>query len=83
MNRKLQACRSQLVLLEDRAKALSPLAILKRGYTITRHLPENRVMTHVRNISLGDKVKVILAEGEMSCSVDRIAKDNEISKLLK
>ena len=83
MNRKLQACRSHLVLLEDRAKDLSPLAILKRGYTITRHLPENRVMTHVRNVSQGDEVKVILAEGEMSCSVDRISKDNEISNLLK
>lgn len=83
MNRKLQECRSHLALLEDRARDLSPLAILKRGYTITRHLPENRVMTHVRNISQGDKVKIILAEGEMSCFVDRISEDNEISKLLK
>jgi exodeoxyribonuclease VII large subunit len=83
MGRKLQACRSRLTLLEGRANSLSPLAILKRGYSITRHLPENRVLTNVRNLSQGDEVKVILAEGEMTCSIDHIIQDNEISKRVK
>jgi exodeoxyribonuclease VII large subunit len=65
-------------LLEKRIRDLSPLSILNRGYSITRRLPEKMVLTDVSGVNRGDRVQVILAEGELECRVEEVEPDKKI-----
>jgi exodeoxyribonuclease VII large subunit len=46
--------------------------VLGRGYSITRKLPEKRVLRSSSQVNKGDKVSVKLAEGELECLVEKI-----------
>ena len=59
-------------LLEKRMKDLSPLSILKRGYSITRKLPEKRVIRYASRVQKGDQFQVLLAEGELECRIEKL-----------
>ena len=65
-------------LLEKSIRDLSPLSILKRGYSITRRLPEKMVLRDVLGVNRGDRVQVILAEGELECRVEEVEPDKKI-----
>lgn len=56
---------------ENSAKleALSPLGILKRGYSITRSIPDRRVIMDPDSVQLAQEVEVRVAEGTLLCSV--------------
>ncbi len=51
--------------------ALSPLAILGRGYSITRRWPDLTVLRTASDVASGDAVHVRLASGELLCEVRR------------
>ncbi len=51
--------------------ALSPLAVLKRGYSIVRSLPEKRIITREKDVQHGDSLEVTLAEGQLKVTVDK------------
>jgi len=63
--------------LEKRIKDLSPLSILKRGYSITRKLPEKWVIRYASSVQKGDQVQVFLAEGELECRIEKLNLDQE------
>lgn len=46
-----------------RLQALSPQAVLKRGYSVTRTYPEGRVVAAASGIRAGQKIQTVLAEG--------------------
>ncbi|MFZ2538286.1 MAG: exodeoxyribonuclease VII large subunit [Oscillospiraceae bacterium] len=50
--------------------ALSPLKVLTRGYSIT--FADEKVITSVSNIALGDVVKTVLSDGEIISSITKI-----------
>lgn len=54
--------RKSLQGLTGKLDALSPLAILERGYSIC--LKEERVVRSVEDISVGDALKILLTDGE-------------------
>ena len=56
--------------------ALSPRAILNRGYTMTLKLPEESLVSSVSVIDKKEKLKIILKDGVVRCEVDEIMKDN-------
>jgi exodeoxyribonuclease VII large subunit len=60
--------------------AVSPLATLKRGYSITQKLPEGSTVDSVESVSKGDDVCVILKDGKMKCGIQEIKKTNDIFK---
>jgi len=60
-------------ILEKRIKDLGPMAILKRGYSIARKLPEKSILIEASSVKKGDRIEVLLAEGELECLVDRKA----------
>ena len=66
---EMQANRS---LLERRLNDLSPLSVLKRGYSITLKLPEKQVLKDVSGMGKGDQVQVLLGEGELECRVEKV-----------
>ncbi len=65
MRQTVQGCAQGL----DR---LSPLNVLKRGYSITRLLPSLRVVRESEMLSPGDRVNVRLSQGFITCSVEKI-----------
>jgi exodeoxyribonuclease VII large subunit len=62
-HRELDAARIRL-------ETLSPLAVLRRGYSITRTLPEGRVLLDPEGVLLGEQVEVRLALGRLVCRVE-------------
>ena len=55
--------------------ALSPLAILARGYSITRRLPEMRLLRKASEVAPGETVHVRLSSGELICEVRQLGED--------
>src|SRR5437867_2453260 len=55
--------------------ALSPLAILGRGYSITRRWPELTVLRAASAVAPGEVVHVRLAAGELLCEVQKTANE--------
>ena len=72
MNRLLEDGRIALSHLEKRIIDLSPLSILKRGYSITRKLPEKSVLRDALYAQKGDQVQVLLAKGELTCRIEKV-----------
>jgi exodeoxyribonuclease VII large subunit len=55
-----------------RLDALSPLNVLKRGYSITRTVPDLKVVRDAEQLASGDKIKVRLFKGELMCRVEEV-----------
>ncbi len=55
--------------------SLSPLAILKRGYSIARKLPEGLIVKEASLLSAGDEVGVKVSEGSFDARVLRIYRE--------
>ena len=49
--------------------AVSPLAVLGRGYSLTRLLPKRTVVHSAREVEIGSKVEIILADGVLQAKV--------------
>ncbi|NQT00341.1 MAG: exodeoxyribonuclease VII large subunit, partial [Candidatus Omnitrophica bacterium] len=58
--------------LIGKLKALSPLNILARGYSITFKLPEEEVITKAQLLKVGTKIKTTLSEGAFISKVEEI-----------
>jgi exodeoxyribonuclease VII large subunit len=51
--------------------ALNPLAVLERGFSVTRSLPSFSIVKDVVQVRVGEQVAVKVARGEMVCRVER------------
>jgi len=51
---------------------LSPLNVLKRGYSITLLLPSYQIVKQSTVLSPGDSVNVVLEKGDICCTVEKI-----------
>jgi exodeoxyribonuclease VII large subunit len=67
LNRK----RSKLRELEAKLHTLSPKAILARGYSITRTIPDATVVRDPLELSIGQDLEVMVAGGSFICTVKR------------
>ncbi|MGD8330138.1 MAG: exodeoxyribonuclease VII large subunit [Acidobacteriota bacterium] len=68
--RILQRRRARLAAVVARIEALSPLAVLGRGYSITRRAEDGVVVRCAGDVASGDRVTVRLAEDTLDCTVD-------------
>lgn len=57
--------------MRDRLDSLSPLSILKRGYSITRKVPEMRIIKDPAQVKAGDEINTILARGTINSLVKK------------
>jgi len=71
-----QAARMRRVAAEGRVRqlaakldALSPLAVLGRGYAVCWNEDRTSIIRSARAVGPGDGVRVTLAEGEIACRV--------------
>ncbi len=66
--RSIDRSRHQLSLAAGRLDSLSPLAVLERGYSLTR-TPSGAIVRSARDVAVGDDVRVVLHEGMLECQV--------------
>ena len=72
--RRFQECvrrsKNSLAELAGRLSALSPLAVLERGYAIAHKLPEERIVKSAAALQAGDLIRITFAEGQSFCRVE-------------
>ncbi|MBN2059002.1 MAG: exodeoxyribonuclease VII large subunit [Deltaproteobacteria bacterium] len=64
--------RLNIILFEEKLNDLSPVSVLKRGYSITRKLAGKEILKDVSNIDKGERVNVLLAHGNLDCRIEKI-----------
>ena len=57
--------------LTGRLNALNPAAVLDRGYSITRSLPDRSVITDEAAVVAGQLLEILLAKGRLTCRVEK------------
>jgi exodeoxyribonuclease VII large subunit len=75
----LALARQSLQAVADTLHTVSPLAILGRGYSITRRWPDMTLLRAASDVTRGDNVHVRLASGELICEVRRAGEDLQAS----
>ncbi|EKA7373745.1 exodeoxyribonuclease VII large subunit [Vibrio parahaemolyticus] len=68
MDRKLLTMRHQLAIAAEKLDTVSPLATLKRGYSITQ-TEQGKVVTSADDVKTGDLLVTRLANGEINSTV--------------
>ena len=61
--------RAKLMVAVASLDALSPLAVLKRGYALAQD-EDGRLLRDARRVRVGDAVRLRLAEGALRCRVE-------------
>src|SRR6185369_10370873 len=74
MEEQLDQGRSRLGLAAASLDALSPLAVLHRGYAIAQDA-NGKLVTDAANIAVGDRVDVRLAKGKLTTKVEKLSAD--------
>jgi exodeoxyribonuclease VII large subunit len=67
---RLQNERRRLAETAGGLHALSPLATLERGYSITRRLPGGEVLRDAYSTTAGEQLQILLARGSLVCRVE-------------
>ncbi|MDI3310192.1 MAG: exodeoxyribonuclease VII large subunit [Thermoanaerobacterium sp.] len=62
----------QYVSLIEKLNALSPLNVLKRGYTMTMDKDKINLVTKAKNISANDRIYLLFEDGEALCTVNEV-----------
>ena len=70
MFHRLQEQRSSLVKNSAILDAFNPMAILQRGYSITRRLPGRSIVRNAGSVKIDQQLEVILAEGKLRVTVN-------------
>ena len=55
--------------LTAKLEVLSPVAILTRGYSITRTIPDAKVVKNPQTVALNQDLEVMVAQGRLICRV--------------
>ncbi len=62
--------RQLLANLSATLDALSPLATLQRGFSITTRVKDNHILKDATQVNIGEKVRIQLTKGNLECTVD-------------
>lgn len=63
-----------LTSLGDNLNNLSPLSTVDRGYSILLNEKKSKTITDIDDVSIGDKVNILLSKGILKCTVDETQK---------
>ena len=65
--------RAELQALAGRLNALSPLAVLERGYAIAIGAKEGRAIVDSAEVAIGDELRITLHQGELGARVEEVS----------
>ena len=68
-NKTIEVKSTRLGELKARLETLSPNAILERGYSISRTIPDLKVVRNAKTVSINQDLEVVLAKGSLTCRV--------------
>lgn len=71
VTRRLGDAERDLYALAQRLNTLSPLATLERGYSISRKM-DGEVLISTEQTAVGDRIEVQLAHGHLACRVEEL-----------
>ncbi|PIE67686.1 MAG: exodeoxyribonuclease VII large subunit [Deltaproteobacteria bacterium] len=69
IRKKITDCGTQLEKSRSMLDALNPMAILQRGYSITRTCPEEKVVRSAERVKRGQALEVLLGRGRLTVRV--------------
>lgn len=78
----LNIIRERTVALIEKLEALSPLAVLSRGYSLSMLMPDEMIIKEAEKLKPGDLVKTILAKGVFLSKVEGVIKDEQRKRVL-
>ena len=61
-------------------EALNPMAILKRGYSITRTLPGRKIVSNAAQVKRHQSLEILLGGGKLSVKVDDVQHEGDNKK---
>jgi exodeoxyribonuclease VII large subunit len=67
--------RASYTTLVSRLQALNPAAVLSRGYSIARTIPDARIVRNAATVDVGQALEVILHQGRLRCRIERKTAD--------
>lgn len=73
--KKLEDLRMNVSLGRGRIESMNPLAVLERGYSITRKLPEGWIVRSAVEVQEGDPLSLKLGKGDVECRVEKVLID--------
>jgi exodeoxyribonuclease VII large subunit len=77
IRRRIAALREKLGAIAFRADALSPLAVLGRGYSVTSDAESGRVLTSAGETAVAKQIRTRLSVGSFVSRVESIETDTE------
>ena len=69
-NKLVANLQAKLQLYAGKLDALSPLATLHRGFSITTRKQDNKILQNSDDINIGDTLRIQLLKGNLECSVN-------------
>jgi exodeoxyribonuclease VII large subunit len=75
IRRRMDLDRRRLSEAATRLDALSPLAVLGRGYALARRESDGRIVRAAADVALGDRIELRLARGQIGAEVTRLEPD--------
>lgn len=72
MRQLLKLTRERASSLVQRLGALSPLAVLSRGYSLSMLMPNETIVKEAGKLKIGDLVRTVLAKGEFLSRVEEV-----------
>ena len=67
-----QKNKTKLIELTSKIEVLSPLSVLNRGYSISRFVLNNKIITDSAQVKLEDKLETILFKGRLISTVEKV-----------
>jgi exodeoxyribonuclease VII large subunit len=68
----MKSSRRQLETISARLDALNPLAVLKRGYSITERAADGRLVRSSADLQPGEEIRTRFAQGTATSRVEEI-----------
>lgn len=75
MKQSVESARGRLGMLAASLNALSPLAVLERGYSLTKRLPDGTLIRDAAQLRAGDRLSTLLANGSVLSEVKSVELD--------
>ena len=72
---KIERYQSGLKLVDEKLNALSPSAVMRRGYSVCRTYPGLEIVRRFDQVNADDRVKIELSVGSIFGKVDKTAED--------
>jgi exodeoxyribonuclease VII large subunit len=66
----------QFTKMAEKLAAMNPLAVLQRGYSITRFPDDKSIVRSIATIKPNQKIEVILPDGSLFCIVEAVQKED-------